>query len=119
VIAPEVGPEVLTGSTRLKAGTSQKMVLNMLSTAVMTRLGHVYQNLMIDMTLTNEKLAERALRMLAEASGKRASAAEDALRAAGHDMRVALVMLKREIGAGEARKRLARARGDLRVAVGE
>src|SRR5882724_3320574 len=57
VIAPEVGPEVLTGSTRLKAGTSQKMVLNMLSTAVMARLGHVYENLMIDMMLTNEKLA--------------------------------------------------------------
>jgi N-acetylmuramic acid 6-phosphate etherase len=119
VIAPEVGPEVLTGSTRLKAGTSQKMVLNMLSTAVMARLGHVHENLMIDMKLTNEKLAERALRMLAEASGKKVSAAEDALRAAGHDMRVALVMLKRGVGAGEARKRLAGARGDLRVAVGE
>jgi len=119
VIAPEVGPEVLTGSTRLKAGTSQKMVLNMLSTAVMARLGHVYENLMIDMMLTNEKLAERALRMLAEASGKRVSAAGDALRAAGHDMRVALVMLKRGVGVREARKRLEAARGDLRVAVGK
>jgi len=119
VIAPEVGPEVLTGSTRLKAGTSQKMVLNMLSTAAMARLGHVYENLMIDMMLTNEKLAERALRMLAEASGKKVSVAGDALRAAGHDMRVALVMLKRGIGAGEARKRLAGARGDLRMAAGE
>jgi N-acetylmuramic acid 6-phosphate etherase len=117
VIAPEVGPEVLTGSTRLKAGTSQKMVLNMLSTAVMARLGHVYENLMIDMMLTNEKLAERALRMLAEASGKRVSAAEDALRAAGHDMRVALVMLKEGVDARMARKRLQAARGDLRVAV--
>src|SRR5260370_20410701 len=83
VIAPEVGPEVLTGSTRLKAGTSQKMVLNMLSTAVMARLGRVYENLMIDMMLTNEKLADRAVRILAEASGKRVSAAEHALRAAG------------------------------------
>jgi len=119
VIAPEVGPEVLTGSTRLKAGTSQKMVLNMLSTAVMARLGHVYENLMIDMMLTNEKLADRALRILAEASGKSVSAAEHALRAAGHDMRVALVMLKRGVGVGEARKRLAQAQGDLRVAVGE
>src|SRR5438445_13232382 len=71
VIAPEVGREVLTGSTRLKAGTSQKMVLNMLSTAVLWRLGHVYENLMIDMMLTDEKLSERALRILAEASGKR------------------------------------------------
>jgi len=118
VIAPEVGPEVLTGSTRLKAGTSQKMVLNMLSTAVMARLGHVYENLMIDMMLTNEKLAERALRILAEASGKSVSAAEHALRAAGHDLRVALVMLKMGIGAVEARRRLKPASGDLRRALG-
>ncbi len=119
VIAPEVGPEVLTGSTRLKAGTSQKMVLNMLSTAVMARLGHVYENLMIDMMLTNEKLADRALRILAEASGKKVSAAEHALRAAGHDMRVGLVMLKTGASAREARKRLQVARGDLRQALGE
>ena len=119
VIAPEVGPEVLTGSTRLKAGTSQKMVLNMLSTAVMARLGHVYENLMIDMMLTNEKLAERALRILAEASGKRVSEAEHALRAAGHDMRVALVMLKLRVGAAEARKKLKSGRGELRKAIGE
>jgi N-acetylmuramic acid 6-phosphate etherase len=119
VIAPEVGPEVLTGSTRLKAGTSQKMVLNMLSTAVMARLGHVYENLMIDMVLTNKKVAERALRVLVEASGKRVSAAEHALRAAGHDMRVALVMLKRKIGAGEARKLIAETDGNLRKALGK
>jgi N-acetylmuramic acid 6-phosphate etherase len=119
VIAPEVGPEVLTGSTRLKAGTSQKMVLNMLSTAVMARLGHVYENLMIDMMLTNEKLAERALRILAEASGKSVSAAEHALRAAGHDLRIALVMLKRGVGAAEAKKRLKTFDGDLRGALGE
>ena len=119
VIAPEVGPEVLTGSTRLKAGTSQKMVLNMLSTAVMARLGHVYENLMIDMMLTNEKLAERALRILAEASGKSVSAAEQALRAGGHDLRVGLVMLKRKIGAAEAGRRLKVAEGDLRKALGE
>ena len=119
VIAPEVGPEVLTGSTRLKAGTSQKMVLNMLSTAVMARLGHVYENLMIDMMLTNEKLAERALRILAEASGKSVSAAEQALRAGGRDLRVGLVMLKRKIGAAEAGRRLKVAEGDLRKALGE
>ncbi len=119
VIAPEVGPEVLTGSTRLKAGTSQKMVLNMLSTAVMARLGHVYENLMIDMVLTNEKVAERALRILAEASGKSVSAAEHALRAARHDMRVALVMLKGRMGAAEAKKRLKAASDDIRKALGE
>jgi N-acetylmuramic acid 6-phosphate etherase len=119
VIAPEVGPEVLTGSTRLKAGTSQKMVLNMLSTAVMARLGHVYENLMIDMMLTNEKLADRALRILAEASGKGVSAAGHALRAAGHDMRVALVMLKRGADVRGAKRRLKTTQGDLRKALGE
>jgi N-acetylmuramic acid 6-phosphate etherase len=119
VIAPEVGPEALTGSTRLKAGTSQKMVLNMLSTGVMVRLGHVYENLMIDMMLTNEKLADRALRILAEASGASVSSAEQALRAAGHDMRVGLVMLRRGVEAGEARKILAKANDNLRSALGE
>src|SRR6266851_3919719 len=101
LIATEVGPEVLTGSTRLKAGTSQKMVLNMLSTAAMARLGHVYENLMIDAVLTNDKLAERALRILVAASGRNLSAAEHALRAAGHNMRVALVMLKLRVEARE------------------
>jgi N-acetylmuramic acid 6-phosphate etherase len=118
-IATEVGPEVLTGSTRLKAGTSQKMVLNMLSTAVMVRLGHVYENLMIDAVLTNEKLHERAVRILTEASGKNVSAAEHALRAAGHNMRVGLVMLKLGVDAREARKRLTAAPGDLRRALEE
>jgi N-acetylmuramic acid 6-phosphate etherase len=119
VIAPEVGPEVVTGSTRLKAGTSQKMVLNMLSTASMARLGHVYENLMIDAEMTNEKLAERAARILADASGKNLSAAEHALRATGHNLRVALVMLKRGIDAREAKTRLKAAVGDLRQALGE
>ena len=119
VIAPEVGPEVLTGSTRLKAGTSQKMVLNMLSTAVMARLGHVYENLMIDMMLTNEKLEDRALRILAAASGKSVSAAEHALRAAGHDLQVGLMMLKRGVEAREAKRLIAQAGGNLRGALGE
>ncbi len=95
------------------------MVLNMLSTAVMARLGHVYENLMIDMMMTNEKLAERALRILAEASGKSVSAADHALRAAGHDLRVGLVMLKLRIGAAEAKKKLKEVRGDLRKALRE
>jgi len=118
-IAAEVGPEVLTGSTRMKAGTAQKMVLNMLSTAVMARLGHVYENLMIDVVLTNAKVAKRALRILAEASGRSVSAAEHALRAAGHNMRVALVMLKMRVDASEARKKLAGAGGNLRHALKE
>lgn len=119
LIAAEVGPEVLTGSTRLKAGTAQKMVLNMLSTAVMARLGHVYENLMIDAVLTNEKLQERAVRILIEASGANVSAAEHALRAAGHSMRVALVMLKRSVEAREARRLLRATGGNLRSALGE
>jgi len=119
VIAPEVGPEVVTGSTRLKAGTVQKMVLNMLSTAAMARLGHVYENLMIDLALTNQKLNDRGLRILAEASGKKLSAAEHALRAAGHNMRAALVMLKLGVDAREAKRLLARAGGNLRKALGE
>jgi len=118
-IAAEVGPEVLTGSTRMKAGTAQKMVLNMLSTATMARLGHVYENLMIDVVQTNEKVAKRALRILAEASGKSVSAAEHSLRAAGHNMRVALVMLKRGVDARDARELLAAAKGNLREALKE
>ena len=118
-IAVGVGAEVLTGSTRLKAGTSQKMVLNMLSTAVMVRLGHVYENLMIDAVMTNTKLQGRAVRVLMEASGAGVSAAEDALRAAGHDMRVGLVMLKLGVGAAEARRKLKAAGENLRTSLGE
>jgi N-acetylmuramic acid 6-phosphate etherase len=119
VIAPEVGPEVVTGSTRLKAGTSQKLVLNMLSTAAMVRLGHVYENLMIDAVLTNKKLEDRALRILAEASGKSVSDGRRALRQAKHDIRVALVILKRGVTAADAGKMLANAGGNLRQALGE
>ncbi len=118
-IAPETGAEVLTGSTRLKAGTAQKMVLNMLSTAAMVRLGRAYENLMIDLAVTNDKLRGRRLNILAGESGKSVSEAEQALRLAGHDLRVALVMLKRGVGAGEAKRLLARAQGDLREALGE
>jgi N-acetylmuramic acid 6-phosphate etherase len=118
-IGVEVGAEVLTGSTRLKAGTSQKMVLNMLSTAVMVKLGHVYENLMIDAVMTNKKLQGRAVRILMEASGAGVSAAEDALRAAGHNMRVGLVMLKLGVGTGVARKKLKAAGGNLSTSLDE
>ncbi len=118
-ISVDIGPEVLTGSTRLKAGTAQKMVLNMLSTAVMVRLGHAYENLMIDAVMTNEKLEGRAVRILMEASGAEVSAAEDALRAAGHSMRVGLVMLKLGVGARVAREKLKAAGGNLRTSLGE
>jgi N-acetylmuramic acid 6-phosphate etherase len=118
-IAPEVGPEVLTGSTRLKAGTAQKMVLNMLSTAAMVQLGHAYENLMIDAVLTNQKLEGRAVRILEAASGKSVSTAEQAMRASGHNMRVGLIMLKRGVSAPQAKKMLLQANGHLRAALGE
>jgi len=118
-ITPDVGPEVLTGSTRLKAGTSQKMVLNMLSTGVMVLLGHAYENLMIDLGQTNAKLKDRAKRILQEASGKSLSAAEHALRQSNHDLRVALVMLKRRVSASEARRLLNESEGSLRYALKE
>ena len=119
LIAPEVGPEVLTGSTRLKAGTAQKMVLNMLSTAAMVRLGHVYENLMIDLLSTNQKLSDRSQRILVEASGKSVSAARQALRKSGHDLRIALVMLKKSVNVLEAKQSLKSAGGNLRRALGE
>ena len=119
VIATEGGPEIVTGSTRLKAGTSQKLVLNMLSTAAMVRLGHVYDNLMIDVALTNEKLRQRGLRILAEASGADPSAVKHALRQSGHNLRAALVMLKNGVDAKAARARLSLAKGNLRLALGE
>ena len=118
-ITPDVGPEILAGSTRLKAGTSQKMVLNMLSTAVMVRLGHAYDNLMIDVGEANEKLRERAQWILKEASDKDVSAVTRALRQSGHELRLALIMLKRGISAKQARTTLQVSRGNLRKALGE
>jgi N-acetylmuramic acid 6-phosphate etherase len=119
LIATEVGPEVLTGSTRLKAGTSQKMVLNMLTTAAMARLGHIYENLMIDVKASNRKVSERMVRILADASGKSLSASEHALRQSGHNLRTALVMLKLRVSADQAETKLRRAKGHLRAALGE
>src|SRR5262249_11745121 len=109
-IAPEVGPEVLMGSTRLKAGTAQKMVLNMLSTCSMVRVGHAYENVMMDAALTNKKLEGRAVRILQEASGKGASTTEHALRLSKHNMRIGLIMLKRGVNVRVAKQLLARAK---------
>ncbi|MFS8513650.1 MAG: N-acetylmuramic acid 6-phosphate etherase, partial [Planifilum fulgidum] len=88
------GPEVLTGSTRLKAGTAQKMVLNMLSTAAMVRLGKTYKNLMVDVKPTNEKLVDRARRILMKATGVSYEEADRALKAADLQVKVALVMIQ-------------------------
>jgi N-acetylmuramic acid 6-phosphate etherase len=119
LIATDVGPEILTGSTRLKSGTAQKMVLNMLTTAAMARLGHVYENLMIDVKASNRKVSQRMVRILADASGKSLSESEHALRQSGHNSRVALVMLKLQVNAAHAAKKLRDAKGHLRAALGE
>jgi len=118
-IAPRFGPEAIAGSTRLKAGTAQKLALNMMSTAAMARLGRVYDNWMIGVSLTNRKMRDRGLRILAEAAGTRLPAARAALARAGNDLRVALVALKTGMNPAEARKRLAKAGGNLRSALGE
>jgi N-acetylmuramic acid 6-phosphate etherase len=118
-IAPETGPEVIHGSTRMKAGTAQKMVLNMLSTAAWVRLGRVYNRWMVDVALSNRKLRGRGLRILREASGADEEAAARALTQSDGKMRVALVMLKTGVAAGQARHLLRQAGGDLRRALGE
>lgn len=116
-ITPETGPEVLAGSTRMKAGTAEKMVLNMLSTTVMIRLGHVYDNWMIKVAKTNKKLRERALRNLTNATGTQVLTARHALRQAGDNLQVALIMLKAGLNARQARLRLAATNGNLRKAL--
>ena len=95
-IVTEVGPEVLAGSSRMKAGTAHKMVLNMISTGAMTRLGYVYGNLMVNVWTKNEKLVQRAVRILEQATGADHDAAAHALKASGNRTPVAVVMLARE-----------------------
>jgi len=119
LIAVETGPEAVAGSTRMKAGTAQKLVLNMLSTTAMVRLGRVYDNWMVGVALTNQKLRRRGLRILEQAAGADVSRAARALRQAEHDLRVALITLRTGIGAKEARHRLRQTKGDLREALGE
>jgi N-acetylmuramic acid 6-phosphate etherase len=118
-IVPIVGPEVITGSTRLKAGTAQKMVLNMLSTGVMVRLGKTYGNLMVDVQATNAKLQERARRIVVQACGVGDAEARAALAACGGEVKTAIVMLLSEVtDATEARARLKAAQGVVRHALG-
>jgi N-acetylmuramic acid 6-phosphate etherase len=106
-IAVETGPEVIMGSTRMKSGTAQKLVLNQLSTGVMIRLGHVYSNLMIDMPATNEKLRNRAVRMVELAARVARPMAAQAIRDAGGNVKLAAVMAKRKVSADEAARLLA------------
>jgi len=116
-IAPDTGPEAITGSTRLKAGTAQKLVLNLLSTAAMARMGRVYDNWMVHVALTNEKLRQRGARVLEEAAGVSALAGKRALRQAKYDLPAALVMLKTGADLRVARQSLANARGNMREAL--
>jgi N-acetylmuramic acid 6-phosphate etherase len=115
-IAPRTGPEVIAGSTRMKAGTAQKLILNMLSTAAMIRLGRVYNNWMVDVSMTNEKLRGRGLRILEQATGASTPEAKRALAQSG-SLRVALVMLKTGMSASESRRWLQRSGTNLSEAL--
>ena len=117
-IVPQTGPEVIMGSTRLKSGTAQKLVLNAISTGVMIRLGRVFSNLMIDMPASNEKLRNRAIRMVELAAGVTRPIAAQAIGDAEGNIRVATVMARRKISAEEARKLLDAHRGNLREVLG-
>lgn len=117
-IAPEVGPEVLAGSTRMRAGTATKMVLNMISTAVMIRLGYVYGNLMVKVQPTNSKLSDRARRIVAQLADVSADEAANLLGEAG-SVSVAILMRRLNLTREVAERRLTEAKGNLRAALGE
>ena len=117
-IEVEVGPEVLTGSTRLKSGTAQKLILNMISTASMVRAGKAYQNLMVDVMQNNEKLHTRAENIVIDATGVTRPEARSAIDAAGGSVKVAITMLLADCSADEARSRLEKAGGHVRAAIG-
>ena len=116
-IAPEPGPEVVTGSTRMKSGTAQKMVLNMLSTGAMIRMGKVYGNLMVDVQPSNEKLVRRCQRIVMQATGADEAQAVAALDASGYHCKTAIVMLLCGVAAKEAETMLANAGGRIAGAV--
>ncbi|ADU94362.1 N-acetylmuramic acid 6-phosphate etherase [Geobacillus sp. Y412MC52] len=113
----ETGPEVLAGSTRLKAGTAQKMVLNMISTASMVGIGKVYGNWMVDVQATNEKLKERAKRILMEATGVNAEEASRYYEQANGEVKTAIVMILRQCSYEEAKARLQKTGGFVRKAL--
>lgn len=116
-IAVIVGPEVIAGSTRMKAGTAQKMILNMLSTASMIKLGKVYGNLMVDVKVTNQKLATRAQGIVAEVAGITADQAAELLAQTQQEVKPAIVMALLGVSLDEARRQLAAANGMLRQVI--
>jgi N-acetylmuramic acid 6-phosphate etherase len=116
-IEVEVGPEVLTGSSRLKAGTAQKLICNMLTTGAMARMGYVYSNLMVNMFLNNKKLLERGIQILESLANVDRALAVETLEKAGMSVPLALVMLKAHVGKREATGRLRNAKGNVRKAI--
>ncbi|MGQ9585840.1 MAG: N-acetylmuramic acid 6-phosphate etherase [Anaerolineae bacterium] len=117
VLAPLVGPEVITGSTRLKAGTAQKLILNMLSTGVMVRMGKTYGNLMADLHQQSDKLEQRARRIVAQACNISEEQAEAALLSSQGDVKVAIVSTMLGCTPAQAREKLAQAAGEVRTAL--
>ena len=118
-IEPLPGPEIIAGSTRLRAGTATKLVLNMISTAVMIRLGHVYRNMMVNVQPRNRKLVDRACRIIEEAGGVTYKRASELLNRSGGSVKTAIVMARLEIPRSEAEARLKQAKGRVAVALGE
>jgi len=116
-IVAEVGAEVISGSTRMKAGTAQKMVLNMITTGAMTRLGYVYENLMVNVHMQNSKLVERGIRVLMATCKIDRQTAVNTIKSAGRSIPVALVMLKAKVDKPEAVRRLAKSDGNVRLAI--
>ena len=119
VIRPVVGPEIVSGSTRMKAGTATKLVLNMLTTGAMIRLGKTYGNLMVDLRATNQKLTDRSRRIVKTLTGLDDPAAQAELDRAGGELKTAIVAYRRGVSADEARRLLEEAGGQLRGALGE
>ena len=118
-IVTEVGPEVIAGSSRMKAGSAQKMVLNILSSAAMARLGYVYGNLMVNVHRKNQKLARRAIAILERGAAVDKTTARRLLRSAGNSVPVALIMRKAKVGRSEAARALNSAQGNVRQAIAQ
>ncbi len=117
MIVPVVGPEIITGSTRLKSGTATKLVLNMITTGTMVQLGKTFGNLMVDLTATNEKLVDRSQRIVSELTGLSADASQKILEKCGGEVKTAVVSSLCQVSPEEARARLQSAKGQLRAAL--
>src|SRR6201986_1074140 len=116
-IVAEVGPEVISGSTRMKAATAQKMITNMITTGAMTRLGYVYENMMVNVHMHNAKLVERGIGVLMRACNIDRETAVQTIKSAGKSVPIALVMLKAGVDKPEAVRRLAKSDGNVRLAI--